>query len=134
VSGSYERRVAERLSVVGIAGLRAAALEDYSSRTVMLGAELRIWVRQATPMRGPFVAYHASIAHTRLGDDVMGHVGSSTALAQRIDAGWRFTIRHHLAISPTLGFGLREDIDSSGALATTIRGAVSIGLEVGWMR
>lgn len=134
VSLSYERRIAERLSAVGLGGLRAAALEDYGSWTVTVGGELRAWLRRSTPMRGPFVALHASAGHTRLSDDVMGDVGGSTALSQRLDVGWRFTIRGRLAIAPTIGLGLREDLDSTGRLATTVRGQGAIGLEVGWMR
>jgi hypothetical protein len=134
VAVSYERRVAPRVSAVVLGGLRAAALEDYSSQTVTAGGELRVWVREATPMRGPFVGFHASAGYTRLVDDAMGYVGGSTALSQRLDVGWRFTIRSRLAIAPTLGFGLREDLDSAGRLATTVRGQIAIGLEVGWMR
>ncbi len=134
VAVSYERRIAPRVSAVGLGGLRAAALEDYGSWTVTAGGELRVWVREATPMRGPFVAFHASAAHTRVSDDVMGDLGGSTALSQRLDVGWRFTIRGRVAIAPTVGLGVREDLDSTGRLATTARGQVAIGLEVGWMR
>src|SRR5262249_29494559 len=74
VSASYERRIAERVSAVAIGGIRAAALEDYSSRTFTVGGELRAWLRQRTPMRGPFLAFHASAGYTRLSDDVMGNV------------------------------------------------------------
>jgi len=134
VSASYERRIAERVSAVAIGGIRAAALEDYSSRTFTVGGELRAWLRQRTPMRGPFLALHASAGHTRLSDDVMGDVGGSTALSQRFDAGWRFTIGGRVEIAPTVGLGLREDLDSTERLATTVRGHIAIGLEVGWMR
>ncbi len=134
VALSYERRIAPRVSAVALGGLRSAALEDYSSWTVTAGGELRVWLRAATPMRGPFLALHASAAHTRLSDDAMGYVGGSTALSQRVDVGWRFTIRGRVAIAPTLGLGVREDLDSTGRLATTARGQVAIGLEVGWMR
>lgn len=134
VSLTYERRITERLSAVALGGLRAAALEDYSSRTATVGGELRAWLRGATPMRGPFVALHASAGYTRLSEDAMGDVGGSTALSQRLDVGWRFAIRGKLAIAPTLGLGAREDLDGTGQLATTVRGHVALGLEVGWMR
>jgi hypothetical protein len=133
VSVAYERRIAERLSVAGVGGLRGAALEDYNSQTVTAGAELRIWVRERTPMLGPFVAWHASVGYTRLADDAMGYVGGTTSLSQRIDAGWRFAIRN-IAITPTIGIGAREDIDHAGELATMVRPMFAIGLEVGWMR
>ena len=134
VALSYERRIARRLSAVALGGIRTAALEDYGSWTLTAGAELRVWLRRSTPMRGPFVALHVSAGHTRLSDDAMGYVGSSTALSQRADIGWRFTIRDRLAIAPTLGLGVREDVDSTGRLATTARGQIALGLEIGWMR
>lgn len=134
VGVSYERRVTERLSVVVLGGMRAAAIEDYSSWTASVGGELRAWLRRRTPMRGPFLALHASAAHTRVADDVMGDIGGATALSQRLDVGWRFTIRGRVAIAQTLGLGLREDLDGAGRLATTARGQIAIGLEVGWMR
>jgi hypothetical protein len=134
VAVSYERRIAPRVSAVGLGGLRAAALEDYGSWTVTAGGELRVWLRATTPMRGPFLGLHASAAHTRLSDDVMGDLGGSTALSQRLDVGWRFTIRGRVAIAPAVGLGVREDVDSTGRLATTARGQLAIGLEVGWMR
>jgi hypothetical protein len=134
VSASYERRISDRWSAVALGGIRAAALEDYSSRTYDLGGEARYWIRGRTPMRGPFVALHASAAQTRLSDDVMGHIGSSTALSQRVDLGWRFTIHSTISLAPTLGMGTREDIDLTGKLATTIRPQLAIGLELGWLR
>ena len=133
VSGSYERRIAERWSLVGLAGVRAGALVDYSSITLWFGGEARLWLRGSTPMRGPFVALHASIGYTRL-SDAMGFVGSALALSQRTDIGWRFTIKSRISIAPTIGLGTREDIDSSGRLATTIRPQLALGLEVGWLR
>jgi hypothetical protein len=134
VSASYERRLTARWSVVALGGLRAAALVDFSSRTVSFGGEARFWIRRCTPMRGPFVALHASVGHTRLSDDVMGHVGSSTALSARADIGWRFTIKSRVSLAPTVGIGLREDIDSTGRLATTVRPQIAFGFELGWLR
>jgi hypothetical protein len=132
VSVSYERRVAERWSAAGVVGVRASALGDFSSSTVTAGGELRRWLRERTPMRGPYVGFHASVGHTRLGDDEMGHVGSSTGLTERVDLGWRFTIRNRVAIAPSLSIGARQDI--AQGLATTSRPLLAIGLELGWMR
>jgi len=133
VQGSYEQRFAERWSVVAIAGAKAGALVDYSSRTLMFGGEARFWIRRSTPMRGPFVAYHASMAYTRLSNDDMGFVGSALVLSQRADFGWRFTIKSRISITPTGGLGTREDIDSSGRLATTVAPQLAFGLELGWL-
>lgn len=133
VSGSYERRIAGPWSVVALGGLRAAALVDFSSRTISLGGELRFWIRSCTPMRGPFVALHVGVGYTRLSDDEMGYVGSSTSLSQRADVGWRFTFRSRISLAPTVGFGFREDIDSTGRLATTVRPQVAFGWELGWL-
>jgi len=85
-------------------------------------------------MRGPYLGFHASAGYTRLTDDVMGYAGSSTGLTQRLDLGWRFVVHRHLTITPSLGLGCREDIDLRGRLATTTRGMVALGLEIGWMR
>jgi hypothetical protein len=134
VSASYEHRIARRFSALVLVGYRAAALGDYSSTTLSTGAELRLWLRPSTAMRGPYLGAHASVGTTRLSDDVMGHIGSSTGLAQRLDVGWRFTIRRHVAITPSVGLGYREDIDASGRLATTARPMIAFGLEVGWIR
>ena len=133
VSASYERRISGRWSVVALGGLRAAALVDFSSRTVSLGGEVRLWIRGCTPMRGPFVALHVGAGHARLTDDRMGYVGSATSLSQRIDLGWRFTFRSRISIAPTVGTGFREDIDSTGKLATTVRPQIAFGFEVGWL-
>jgi hypothetical protein len=84
-------------------------------------------------MRGPFVALHASIGYTRLSDDEMGFVGSAMALSQRTDIGWRFTIKSRVSFSPTVGIGTREDIDSRGQLATTVRPQLAFGFELGWL-
>lgn len=132
-SGSFERRVAKRWSAVALAGVRAAALVDFTSRTLWFGGEARFWIRGSTPMRGPFVALHASIGYTRLVDDAMGLVGSSIALSQRADIGWRFTLWSRISVAPTIGIGTREDVDGSGRLATTVRPQLGLGLEVGWL-
>lgn len=134
VSASYERRIAARWSVVALGGLRAAANVDFSSRTLFVGGEARFWIRRCTPMRGPFVALHLGVGHTRLTDDEMGYVGSATGLSQRADLGWRFTIRSRVSIAPTVGLGFREDIDSTGQFATTVRPQIAFGLELGWLR
>jgi hypothetical protein len=131
---SYERPVTARLSAVALGGFRAAAVGDYGSATGTAGAELRAWLRARGVMRGPYVGLHASAGYTRLTDDVMGYVGSSTGLTQRLDVGWRFVAGHHLAITPSLGLGCREDVDLRGRFATTTRAMVAIGLEIGWMR
>lgn len=133
VSASYERRIATRWSLVALGGLRAGALEDFSSRTGSIGGEARFWIRRCTPMSGPFIALHATAGHTRLTDDEMGYVGSSTSLSHRADIGWRFTIKNRVSLAPTAGIGLRADVDSTGQLATTVRPQVAFGFELGWL-
>ena len=133
ISAGYERQLAERTSVVVLGGFRAPALEDFSSGTITLGGELRLWLRRASRLRGPYIAFHASAGYTRLSDE-MGYIGSSTGLTQRFDIGWRWVIRDRVSIAPSIGLGWREDIAGSGHLATTARGMAAIGLELGWMR
>ena len=134
VSVSYERPLTDRLSAAALGGFRAAALGDYGSTTGTAGAELHVWLRRSSVLRGPYLGLHVSAGYTRLTDDVMGYAGASTGLTQRIDIGWRFVVHRHLTITPSLGLGCREDIDMRGQLATTTRGMAAIGLEVGWMR
>lgn len=134
ISAGYERQLSDRISVVALGGLRAPALEDFSSRTITLGGELRLWLRRHSDLRGPYVAFHASAGYTRLSDDEMGYIGSSTGLTQRLDIGWRWVIRDRVSLAPSIGLGWREDIAGSGHLATTVRGMGAIGFELGWVR
>jgi hypothetical protein len=136
VSVGYEHLMTQRLSVVALAGVRAAAEGDFSSSTLTAGGELRFWprARPGYQLRGLYIALHASAGRTHLVDDVMDtSVGTSVELTERVDVGWRFVAWRRLGISPTLGLGGHQDIDTSGRLATVNAPALMIGVELGWL-
>jgi hypothetical protein len=136
ISLGYEQLVTPRLSVVGLVGARAAAMGDYSSRTLSAGAELRWWprARSGRELRGLYVAFHASAGRTRLVDETIdASVGTSLELTERVDVGWRFLPWRRLTIAPTLGLGDHQDLDTSGRLAPFNAPTLMIGLELGWL-
>lgn len=131
---SYERPVIdERFSAVAIVGYRDGAGGDYDANTFTLGGELRWWFRRDGRIRGPFAAFHASIGHTRVSQDEMGFIGSTTSFTQRFDIGWRWVIKQHVTIAPAIGLAIHEDI-SGGTLSSVGHGMIGVGLELGWMR
>lgn len=134
VSVSYERPLSAKLSGVAIAGYRDGADGDFDANTLTAGGELRWWFRQHAELRGPFTAFHASVGHTRLSEDQMGFIGSSTTFTQRFDIGWRWVIREHFTIAPTIGLAIHEDFSGNGKLSPIGHGMLGIGLELGWMR
>jgi hypothetical protein len=134
VAVSYERPVTERYSGVALAGYRDGADGDYDANTITLGAEVRRWFRANARMRGPYAAFHASVGHTRVSVNEMGFIGSSTSFTQRFDIGWRWVIRDHVTIAPSLGLAIHEDVSGSGRLSPIGHGMLGVGLEVGWMR
>jgi hypothetical protein len=134
VAASYERSVSSRLSGVIHGAFRSAAGEDFDSSTTTLGGELRIWKRDGAAMRGLYLGLRASVGRTRLIDEVMGPVGASTTLTERVDLGWRWVIRNRFAIAPAIGLALHQQTTSSGRLAPGSQGSIGIGLELGWMR
>jgi hypothetical protein len=134
VSVSYERPLTVKLSGVAIAGYRDGADGDFDANTFTVGGELRWWFRKHAELRGPFAGFHASVGHTRLSEEQMGYIGSSTTFTQRFDIGWRWVIRDHLTIAPALGIAIHEDISGNGKLSPIGHGMLGIGLELGWMR
>lgn len=136
----YEREVragAWPLSAAAMVGVRGGSGGDYRSRTGTVGAALRWWPLSsaARPMRRLGVSLHASAGLTSVTDELMDDsIGSSWTLTQRLEVSYRFVAWGHLAITPSLGFGAREDLDRTGRLAATARPVVSLGFELGWMR
>ena len=134
IAVSYERPLTSRYSGVAIVGYRDAADGDYDANTFTLGAEVRRWFRANARMRGPYAAFRASIGHTRVSEEQMGFIGSSTSFTQRFDIGWRWVIRDRVTIAPALGIAIHEDVSGSGRLSPIGHGMIGVGLEVGWMR
>lgn len=134
VTLSYERPLTLKVSGVAIAGYRDGAGGDYDANTFTAGGELRWWFRGDGRLRGPFTAVHASVGHTRLSEDQMGFIGSSTTFTQRVDIGWRWVIHQHVTLAPSLGIAIHEDVSGDGRLSPIGHGMLGVGLELGWMR
>jgi hypothetical protein len=133
VAVSYERAIDERFSALAIGAYRDAAGGDFDANTFTVGGELRWWMRDHAAMRGPYLAVHASIGHTRVSEDDMGYIGSTTSFTQRLDVGWRWVIKRHVTIAPAIGLAIHEDV-SGGMLSPIAHGMIGLGLELGWMR
>jgi hypothetical protein len=133
IAVSYERPLDERFSALAIGAYRDGAGGDYDANTFTVGGELRWWLRSHARMRGPYVAFHASVGHTRVSHDDMGYVGSTTSFTQRFDVGWRWVIKQHVTIAPAVGIAIHEDV-SGGMLSPIAHGMIGFGLELGWMR
>lgn len=136
---SYEREVGavRQFSAAALVGLRGGAGGDFHSRTGTLGGALRWWplASAARPMRRLGVSLHASAGLTSVTDEIMDEsIGSSWTLTQRLEVSYRFVAWGHLSITPSLGAGVREDVDRTGRLATTARPVASLGFEIGWIR
>lgn len=130
---SYERPIDDRFSALAIGAYRDAAGGDFDANTFTAGGELRWWLRATARMRGPYVAFHASIGHTRVTDDEMGYIGSTTSFTQRFDIGWRWVIKQRVTIAPAIGLAIHEDL-SGGMLSPIAHGMLGFQLELGWMR
>jgi hypothetical protein len=121
----FERPIAPRFTLGGLAGFRSAAEGDFTSTTWTLGGELRWW-------RGRwFVGLHASAGRTSVHDDAMdAGIGATVELTERVDGGVRFVAGHHVAITPWLGIGMHHEL--GGRLASETTGVLAVGVELGW--
>jgi hypothetical protein len=130
---SFERELAARWSWVAEGGVRLGALGDYDASTFTVGGDARRWMRRSTEMRGPYIGLHASVGRTTMSDS-MGDIGASLGFTERVDVGWRWVIHDTVSITPSIGAGTIQDVDETGRLASTTRGTLAIGLELGWWR
>jgi hypothetical protein len=126
MSVGYDRPISRWWSLTGSIGLRGAALGDYTSTTYDGAIEARYWKRAA--MTGPYVGLHASAGRTSLEMSATGMgVGTAWGFEQRVDVGWRWTWGR-LAITPSLGLGMHEDV---GGLAPAAHPVLGVGLALG---
>jgi hypothetical protein len=132
IAGQYERAVLTKFSLVAGLGLRSGASGDFDSRTVALGGEARVWIREDWNVSGPYVGARLDVARFSLHDEVEDRlVGKSWSITESLQAGWRFRIRDRVEITPSIGFGVRQEITDGGPLASWSRGALLFGLTAG---
>jgi hypothetical protein len=132
IAGQYERAVLTKFSLVAGLGLRSGASGDFDSRTVALGGEARVWIREDWNVSGPYVGARLDVARFSLRDEVEDRlVGKSWSITESLQAGWRFRIRDRVEITPSIGFGVRQEVTDGGPLASWSRGALLFGLTAG---
>jgi len=143
IGASYERWFpARRISLAAIGQLRQTATGDYGALSVGVGGEARwywradAWLSKlpAGSMVGWFLGARLEVAfgatHDRIDDRWLGEsldVGTSGLVGYRI-APWR-----HVEITPSIGLGMRRQVDLSGRLPAYSRGTAFAGLSVGWL-
>ncbi len=117
-----------KLSVAAGAGVRAAALGDYSAWTYGAGVELRRWRRQ--PMRGWYGGLGVGLAATRTTNEMDDRaLGTTWTASTTLSLGYRFLLLRTVELTPSAGAAI---VVERGAMSpTTARGAGIVGLTAG---
>ena len=137
----YERLVLDRVSVIGGAGVRFAARDDFSSWTLILKSEARWWIsgRDALSdtrgMVGPFLGLGVAGSRTALEHRASDRsLGAMWDVEETLRFGYRFVVFGFQEITPSVGVSVVHEIDEQGRLAPQTRPSVLVlGLTVGWM-
>ncbi len=129
VAVQYERFLAPpRVSIVTGLGLRGSGGPDIDVFESSFSTEGRVWLvgkapfsRFAQPaMVGPYVGVRLDLGLTKVSQD--GQVlGTSYRISESLMLGVRFAFAHRFEVTPSMGFGLRTDIDPRGELAPWTR-------------
>jgi len=132
----------ERFSLLGLAGLRRGATGDYSSTTVSAAVELRYWLTGRAPwspyatraMVGAFAGLRLGLASTTTYDEIDDErIGNTLTLSEVLQLGYRFIAWQRMEITPSIGLQLRHEIELASRLPPWTRGAMTVGLSVGWV-
>jgi hypothetical protein len=117
-----------KLSVAAAAGVRSAALGDYSSWTYGAGLELRRWRRQ--PMHGWYGGLGLDVAATRTTQEMDDRaLGTTWTTSGTLSLGYRFILLHTVALTPSAGAGM---VIERGAMSpVTARGVGVVGVTAG---
>jgi hypothetical protein len=117
-----------KLSVAATAGVRSAALGDYSSWTYGAGIELRRWRR--TPMHGWYGGIGVDLAATRLTQEMDDRaLGTTWTTSASLSLGYRFILIRTVSITPSVGSGIV--IERGPMSPVTARGVGVIGVAAG---
>lgn len=117
-----------KLSLAASAGVRSAALGDYSAWTYGAGVELRRWRRQ--PMRGWYGGLGIALAATRMTNDMDERaLGTTWTGSATLSLGYRFVLLRTVELTPSAGTAI---VIERGAMSpVTARGAAVVGLTAG---
>jgi hypothetical protein len=138
----YERFLAPpRVSFVTGIGFRSSGGPDIEVLETSFGAEGRVWLVGKAPfskfegpaMVGPYLGVRLDGGFTKVTDE--GHVlGTSYRISESLMLGVRFSFARRFEATPSMGFGLRTDIDPRGDLAPWTRLELfRLGLTLGVM-
>jgi hypothetical protein len=138
----YERFLRPpRVSFVTGLGFRSSGGPETDVFESSFGVEGRIWLIGKAPfsrferaaMVGPYIGVRLDSGLTKVSQD--GHVlGTSIRISEAIMLGVRFAFAKRFELTPSLGGGLRTDIDPRGRLALWTRGEIfRLGLTAGVM-
>jgi hypothetical protein len=117
-----------KLSVAAAAGVRAAALGDYSTWTYGAGVELRRWRRH--PMRGWYAGAGLALAATRMTNEMDDRpLGTTWTGSATLSLGYRFIWLHTIELTPSAGAALV--VERGEMSPPTARAAGLIGLTAG---
>ncbi|MBX3228557.1 MAG: hypothetical protein KIT84_07885 [Labilithrix sp.] len=128
VTLQYERQAARYLSFVTAAGYRWSGGDAFDTTEAVFGVEGRLWILGHAPltrwsgraMVGPYVGFRLDGALTRVREGER-FVGSMLSTSESVFIGARVVFFERLEITPGVGFGLRQDVDPRGRLATINR-------------
>lgn len=131
----YERFVApeQRVSFATSIGMRISGGHDYDVIESGYGCEGRFWFLKGKGMAGPFMSLRFDTGLTRVADAGDGRVlGSNLRFAETFNVGVRFVFFERLEITPSVGLGLRTDVDPRGRLSPWTRAELlRLGLTFG---
>jgi hypothetical protein len=143
LSLQIERLVrAPRFSAVAGVALRAGGGRDYRWLGVTLAVEGRYWFLARGPVRhardggmvGPYVALRVEGGGGRLRDRPDHEVAAAAVTFSELALlGYRLSLWGRAEVTPSVGFGLRHEVDPSGRLASFTTWAFAYGLTLGWM-
>lgn len=137
----YERFFAPpHFSLVTAAGLRSSGGRTLDVLEASFGLEGRLWIWGKGPfsrydgraMVGPYLGLRFDYGASRVWTESGRGLGSAVRFGEALTFGVRLTVARHVHVTPSVGFGVRTEIDPSGRLAPlTSFEALRMGLAVG---
>lgn len=137
-----QKLAAPRWSIAVALAARGNAGGDYSSLATTISVEARYWLRghavwcdlPARSAVGWFAGARLDMTRVRTRDTIDDRsLGSSLGFAEALTLGYRFAVKRRVEITPSIGLGVKSEVDTSGRLPSWTRGDGRIGLTLGWL-
>ena len=112
----YERHLAPQGSLATSMAFRKSGGRDFDVVSAGFGLEARYWLRARDAfVRGPHLGVRFELGVLQVADS--RHVlGETVRFGESVAIGWRFAPWDLVAITPSVGMGLRTEIDPRGRL------------------